>query len=167
MVTKSEESIREYAMNTHRLKRALLRPESLLVCYALVEIVWTLLRSQWEWDELVRNNPPDASLPSIESPVRVYADMYLLLVASVGLWTRKSWGYLIASLASAWLLYRGFMKWRTIVSSVDPVWSSSILKYWWKYANGQWDLPRIALAAFIMLCAAISLIRYWRRSLPF
>jgi hypothetical protein len=153
-------------MNTRRLKRALLRPESLVICYALLEIVWTLLRLQREWDELVRNNPPDASLPSIESPLRVYADMYLLLAASVGLWIRKSWGYLIALFASGWLLYRGFMKWQSIVSSVDVVWSSSILKYWWKYANGQWDLPRVILAAIIVLWAAISLIRYSYRRGP-
>lgn len=140
---------------------AILRPEILIVAYSVVGIAWMWIQFQQDWNALVENTPPNASLPSLESPVRLHADMYLMLVAALGLWLRHRWSNIVALCFGCGVLYLGLGKYQSILHSVDVVWSDSILKYWWQYAHGEWDLPRLCLALVVVSWALIRLARDW------
>lgn len=144
-----------------RLRTVILRPETLAVGYSIFEIVWTWIQSQHNWNELVQNSPRDASLPSLESPVTLHSDMYLMLAAALGLWLRRRWSNIVAVCCGCVVFYFGVTKYQSILHSVDVIWSSSILTYWWQYAHGEWDLPRLCLALVVASCALIRLARDW------
>jgi len=150
---------RERTSLAERLRAAIVRPETIVVGYSIVEIAWMLAQSQHDWNELLRTTPPDASLPSLESPLTLHRDMYLMLVAALGLWLRRRWSNIVAVVAGCGVLYLGVSKYQSILRSVDPIWSSSILKYWWQYAHGEWDFPRLCLAFVVVSCALIRLAR--------
>lgn len=130
--------------------------KTLFVAYAVFDFIWTLISVNRSQAQALANS----SINPIYSPMRIaLSGAGILLLASAGLWLSKFWGYLIAIVATGWLLYGGYSTYRLIENVVDPIWSQSILRYWWIHGDGRWAFPRLILAAIILGFACISLIR--------
>ena len=94
-----------------RIRRLLLTPRSILVGYALLDLLWNFILVQLSAAESLAQG-----VDLLYSPLYIHrwADSLLLLIASLGLRLSKLWSYLIAIIASVWLLYRGVEKWEGI-----------------------------------------------------
>jgi hypothetical protein len=148
---------------TAKVKRILgdlLKPERLLVVYAVFDVVCTFIRVQRLTAAMV-----DAEISSIRTPLAMMSDPLLLLIAAVGLLLGRLWSYLVTIIAGIWLLYHAAYKWQLIASATEtPVWSWSVFKYWWIHSEGEWDFPRVVLIALILICAAVLAFRFFRNS---
>lgn len=143
-----------------KIKRSLLTPTSLLVGYALVDLIWNFIRVQLSVGRAVAEGiDPLYSLFYIQR----WGDSLLFLLGSVGLRLNRLWSYCAAMIASGWLLYRGLEKWEGIAEYGLNVqmWSWSVVRSWWFLHGGQWDFPRLILGAVIFTYSLISLIRFF------
>jgi hypothetical protein len=131
---------------------------SLLVGYALVDLVWNFLSVQLSVAKSVAEGINPLYTPFY---IHRWGDSLLFLIASVGLKLHKSWTYLVSILATGWIIYRGVGKWERIaeVGLNVPMWSVSVIKSWWLYHGGRWDFPRLILAAAVLLYCVICVIR--------
>ncbi len=131
----------------------------LILVYAAFDLVRTFVKVQVSAREAF-----DEGVLLSWTPMYIHrwADSLLLLLATVGLWLTRPWGYLLSFVAGGWLLLRGFDKWRLVSDASFPEiprWSWTSLRAWWVYHNGEWDLPRLVLGAIITVSGAILLLR--------
>jgi len=139
--------------------RYLTEPRTLLVIYAVVDLSWTWVRVQRATAEMVA-----AYINPLRSPLSMMADSFLLLISVLGLRLGRLWSYLAAIAAGGWLLYRGLDKWQLIASGTElPMWSWSVLNYWFEYSEGWWDFPRFVVAVFVVAYGTMVLSRYSKR----
>lgn len=140
-----------------QVKRVLLTPRSLLVGYALFDLIWNFVRVQLSVVRAMAQG-----IDPLYSPLYIHrwGDSLLLLTGAAGLRLGRSWSYVAAMIASGWLLYRGVDKWEAIAEYGlnVPMWSWSVATSWWRLHEGQWDFPRLVVGAAILIYAAILLI---------
>ena len=141
--------------------RYLIGVRGLLVIYAVVDLSWTWIRVQRATAEMVA-----AEINPLRSPLSMTADSFLLLISVLGLRLGRIWSYVAAITAGGWLLYRGLYKWQLIASATElPIWSWSVLNYWFEHSEGLWDFPRFIVAVFVVVYGTLFLVTnstYWR-----
>lgn len=154
----------KYKSRITQLKKLIVQPKSLLVCYALFDLVWTYVStSSTQAEAVVEALGRGSDIDFMYSPFQLtLLGPGILLFASAALWLSRPWSYVTATAASCWLLYRGVIKWGAIASSQFPeisMWSGKILRHWWMYEGAEWEFPRLILASVIIMYATTSLIR--------
>jgi len=145
-------------------RKLILQPKTLLVGYALLDVVWTYLSTSHNQTEaILEASAIGSDIDFMYSPLQLTVlGPGILLLASTSLWLSRPWSYVVAIAASAWLLYRGIVKWGAIASALNPEvsrWSNSVLKWWWTYGSAGWDFPRYLLGALIIVGAMGALVR--------
>lgn len=105
-----------------RLKKLILQRKSLLVGYALFDVVWTYVStSHDQTNAILEASASGSDLDFMYSPLQLTVlGPGILLLASISLWLARPWSYLVAITASGWLLYRGVVKWGGIASALNP-----------------------------------------------
>lgn len=140
-----------------KIKGSLLIARSLLVGYALIDLIWNFVSVQLSVGKAVAQG-----IDPLYSPFYIHrwGDSLLLLIGCVGLRLDRSWSYYAAIVASGWLLFRGMDKWEGIAEYGlnVPMWSWSVVRSWWFLHGGQWDFPRLILGAVVFIYSLISLI---------
>lgn len=154
----------KYESRPKRLKELVLQPKSLLVGYALFDVVWTyVIISHNQTKAILEASGSGSDIDFMYSPLQAtLLGPGILLLASATLWLSRPWSYLASIAASGWLLWRGMTKWEAIASAQFPeipMWSATALKYWWMYGGAEWDFPRFILAGLIIIYATTALIR--------
>lgn len=137
-------------------KTTLRNPKLLLVGYALLDLVLTLVRmNRFVERALAEEVQTDRQIDKMVDP-------FLLLVIAIGFWLSRKWSYSFSFVASALLLYRGVIKWEAIARAQFPevpILSWPVLTWWWHYGGAEWDFPRLILTAIVLAYAAMSLFR--------
>ena len=157
MCSEVKKNVNDRVVNqSSSIRRWLLNPRSLLVGYALIDLIWNFARIQLSVAKAFSDGIDLAYSPFY---IHRWLDSLLLLLASVGLRLSRLWSYCAAIIASGWLLYRGVEKWERIAEyGLDlPLWSWPVVRSWWLHHSGQWDFPRLVLAVAVLAYCSISL----------
>jgi hypothetical protein len=120
-----------------RIAEIVLRKRSAIVLYAVLDVA-----SVW-----CHFGPLTASSGDSWSSLQVATDPLLVLCAAIALCTKRSWGYLLSFLCSAWVLLDAGRELRVIASTDHlQLFSVSMLRMCWVGGNGPWDLVRWVIA---------------------
>jgi len=139
--------------------RSLFNLSGLILVYAILDFVLTWLRVQ----ELVRSALADRII--IISPVRLMGDSMILLVAAIALKIGARWGLLTSFVGGCLILYRGLEKlFDMAVIENLPVWSVATFRSWRTIGHGNWDFPRLLVAALIVIYVLVTALRRIRAS---
>ena len=139
-----------------RLKNYLVDPKTLLVIIAAFELMATVIRVKRHFDEMFA-----AEINPLHTGLFYLVNSFLLLIACVGLRINKVWSYLLAIVASAWLIKRVVQTWpKMAVEFGHPKWSWATVNDWWDYGGlWKWDIPRVFIAILVLGYAMFLLTR--------
>jgi hypothetical protein len=149
----------------NRVKRMFLNPLSIFVAYALFDFIWTAIRV-----ELAREDAEGADINYAYSPMQMAVmSGGALLIAALALRLSRFWSLPIAIGVSGKLLREGWKDYQFIAEdfgmrSKVPKAFTETLQFWWCYQGGNWQVPRLIIAALILVCAVVLLLRkIWQR----
>jgi hypothetical protein len=155
-------------LDFHRAKKILAHPLNIFVAYALFDFIWTLIRISIERE--------GTDLDYVDTPLqRAVIGPGVLLVSAIALRLNRIWSLPIAIAVSGKLLREGWQDYQYISESFSlhsevPKPITETLQFWWCYQGGRWQIPRLMIAAVMLLCAVVLLIRKigqrWRQSNP-
>jgi hypothetical protein len=138
-----------FSQRANRMIRPMLDYKSLLLIYSGIDLLLTFIRVSNHFDELMASdmNPPN--------PLPFYVSPFLLLIACLGVKLNKNWSYLIAIVASTWLVKRILFLWADIANAYNysllswETWNS-----WWHHEIiSRWEIPRLAVAILVLITA--------------